>query len=92
MTKYDKICFVDHCIRHVLLSDLNDMGCHVTVLQQHTDDCASQYKTRNCSGDILRSHLDLNYVKVIRNYSGNGHGKGEVDTAAGFLKTYRSQK
>ncbi len=47
--------------------------------------------TVGTAGDISHSHLDLN-IKVIRNYSGNGHGKGEVDTAAGFLKTYRSQK
>ena len=62
------------------------IGCRVTTLHQRTDACAGQYKSKHSFGIISTSEQHLN-VHHITNYSASGHGKGEVDQAAGFLKT-----
>ena len=65
---------------------LTAIGCRVTTLHQRTDGCAGQYKSKHSFGIISTSEQHLN-VHHIANYSASGHGKGEVDQAAGFLKT-----
>ena len=49
-------------------------------------DVTGQYKNKHSFGIISTSEQHLN-VHHITNYSASGHGKGEVDQAAGFLKT-----
>ena len=55
-------------------------------MHQRTDGCAGQYKSKHSFGIISTSEQHLN-VHHIANYSASGHGKGEVDQAAGFPKT-----
>ena len=47
---------------------------------------AVQLSTSHAFGDISHSEMEIN-VKVILNFSASGHGKGEVDAAAGALKS-----
>ena len=68
------------------MPELITLGCQVTTLHQRTDGCAGQYKSKHSFGIISTSEGRLN-VKHIASYSASGHGKGEVDQAAGFLKT-----
>ena len=78
--------FVQHSVSKIIMPELKKMGCNISVLHQKTDGCGQQYKSKNCFGDISRSDSDLG-VKLVANFSASGHGKGEVDQAAGFLKT-----
>ena len=47
--------------------------------------CASQYRSKNTFLDLRTSEQDLGVPRHV-NYCGCGHGKGEVDAAAGYLK------
>lgn len=78
--------FVHNNITLLIIPELKKLGCNITVLHERTDGCASQYKSCHAFGDISRSEAEIN-VHVIRNFSASGHGKGEVDAAAGALKT-----
>ena len=78
--------FVDHCLSNIIMPKLTATGCRVTTLHQRTDGCAGQYKSKHSFGIISISEQHLN-VHHIANYNASGHGKGEVDQAAGFLKT-----
>lgn len=62
------------------------MGCPLSVLHERTDGCAAQCKSAKCFGNGSRSETNLGQ-KTVRSFSGSGHGKGEVDSAAGYLKT-----
>ena len=55
-------------------------------MHERTDGCARQYKSKHSFGIISTSNDNLN-VNHIANYIASGHGKGEVDQAAGFVKT-----
>jgi hypothetical protein len=38
--------------------------------------CQSQYKSRNCVGNIAESFQDLGYSKLVRHFFESSHGKG----------------
>jgi hypothetical protein len=43
--------------------------------------CQSQYKSRNCVGNIVESFQDLGYSKLVRNFFESSHGRGPQDAA-----------
>ena len=78
--------FVHHTVTKVIVPELAAIGCKFTTIHQRTDGCAGQYKSKNAFGDVSSSKQYIN-AKVIANFSSSGHGKGEVDAAAGYLKS-----
>ena len=78
--------FVIQNIRDIVIHELQQMGCHFTAIHCRSDGCGVQYKNCNFFGDLSRAKRDLG-VPIIWNYSAAGHGKGEVDSAAGVIKT-----
>ena len=55
-------------------------------MHEFTDGCSSQYKSRNCMGDVSRIHGELGYSKIIRNFYETSHEKGPQDATGGFVK------
>ena len=78
--------FVHKTIKDIVIYELKKMGCHFTELHCSSDGCAAQYKSCNVFGDMSRSEKDLG-IPITWSYSASGHGKGEVDSAAGVIKT-----
>ena len=82
--------FAQQNVQDIMLPELETLGCKVNVLHQRTEGCAAQYKSRHSFADISKSEQDLNVQRFV-NFSARGHGTGEVDQAAGFLKTEARQ-
>ena len=76
---------VQHSFQQIIMPKLKEMGCNITKIHQRTDTCAAQYRSKNTFLDLSTSEQDLGVPRQV-NYSGAGHGKGEVDAAAGYLK------
>ncbi|CAG2255254.1 unnamed protein product [Mytilus edulis] len=78
--------FTFHCQK--LISDyLKSISADITVMHEFTDGCSSQYKSRNCMGDVsFVAESELGYSKLIRNFFETSHAKGPQDAAGGFLK------
>lgn len=62
------------------------MGCHFTELHCRSDGWAAHFKNLQHFGDLSRFNEDLG-IPITWSYSAAGHGKGEVDSAAGVIKT-----
>ena len=63
------------------------MGINFSTIHQRTDGCAAQYKSRNLFGDVSNFERNFDGISYVASFSASGHGKGEVDSAAGYLKT-----
>ena len=78
-----------HAVVHIqkLISNdwTNDLKLNIKKMQEFTDGCAGQYKSRHCLGDVSCSLANLGYV-VQRNYFGTSYAKGEQDTAGANVK------
>ena len=55
-------------------------------MHEFTDGCSSQYKSRNCMGDVSRIQGELGYSKIIRNCYETPQAKGPQDAAGEFRK------
>jgi len=58
----------------------------VKVMQEWTDGCSAQYKSRHCMGDVSFSETDFSFP-TIRNYFETSHAKGPQDRAGANLKS-----
>jgi hypothetical protein len=75
-----------HFVHHVqtfISHYLQSINYSVTTLHEF---CQSQYKSRNCVGNIAESFQDLGYSKLVRNFFESSHGNGSQDAAGGLLK------
>ena len=76
---------VYHNLSEIIIFQLKAMQINFMTTPQRTDGCAAQYKTRNSFGDI--SNFKATGIACIANFSASGYGKGEVDSAAGYMET-----
>jgi hypothetical protein len=76
--------FTSYCQKNIS-EYLQSISAGVKTMHEFTDGCTSQYKSRNCMGDVSMS-ADLGYDVLIRNYYETAHAKGPQDAAGGFLK------
>jgi hypothetical protein len=65
---------------------LKSISADIKIMHEFTDGCSSQYKSRNCMGDVSRIHGELGYSKIIRNFYETSHEKGPQDATGGFVK------
>lgn len=78
-----------HFVHHVqtfISHYLQSINYSVTTMHEFCDGCQSQYKSRNCVGNIAESFQDLGYSKLVRNFFESSHGKGPQNAAGGLLK------
>lgn len=65
---------------------LKSLDLDIKVMHEFCDGCSSQYKSRNCMGDVCHACTSLGYEALIRNYHETAHAKGPQDAAGGILK------
>lgn len=73
-------------VHHVQKLISESINYTVTTMHEFCDGCQSQYKRRNCLGNLAESVNEFGYSKIIRNYFESSHGKGPQDAAGGLLK------
>ena len=61
------------------------VGYDVKIMQEWTDGCSAQYKSRHCMGDVAQSSSDFGYM-TIRNFFETSHAKGPQDGAGANQK------
>ena len=76
-----------HDIRVLLAKHFADIDYGLTVLEEFTDGCSSQYKSRNCFYDVSCSEEDFGFI-TRRNFFGTAHAKGPQDAAGGRIKLH----
>lgn len=59
----------------------DDLQLHITKLHEFTADCAAQYKSRHCNGDLSCSQADFGFT-IRRNFFDTSHAKGEQDAGS----------
>ncbi|CAC5415632.1 unnamed protein product [Mytilus coruscus] len=70
------IYFTLHCQKSIF-DFLKSVSADITVMHEFTDGCSSQYKSRNCIGDVsFVAESELGYSKLIRNNYETSHSKG----------------
>ena len=74
-----------HQVRKLVAEYLEDIKYDVEVMDEWTDGCSAQYKSRHCMGDVSFSNSDFGY-KTIRNYFETSHAKGPQDGAGANLR------
>jgi len=75
-----------HHVQKLISEYLKSINYTVTTMHEFCDGCQSQYKSRNCLGNLAESVNEFGYSKIIRNYFESSHGKGPQDAAGGLLK------
>ena len=74
-----------HQVRKLVAEYLEDIKYDVEVMDEWTDGCSAQYKSRHCMGDVSFSNSDFGY-RTIRNYFETSHAKGPQDGAGANLR------
>ena len=74
-----------HQVRKLVAEYLEDIKYDVEVMDEWTDGCSAQYKSRHCMGDSSFSNSDFGY-RMIRNYFETSHAKGPQDGAGANLR------
>ena len=74
-----------HQVRELVAGYLKEIKCDVEVMDEWTDGCSAQYKSRHCMGDVSFSNADFGY-RTICNYFETSHAKGPQDGAGANLK------
>ena len=74
-----------HRCREFVVDYLKQINYDVEIMHEWTDDCAAQYKSRHCMGDISYSNKDFGFI-TIRNFFETSHAKGPQDGAGANLK------
>ena len=64
---------------------VEDTKYDVEVMDEWTDGCSAQYKSRHCMGDVSFSNSDFGF-RTIRNYFETSHAKGPQDGAEANLR------
>ena len=70
--------FMEKCLQHLL-----DKGVQINDIQEFTDQCSNQYKSKNCF-----YHISNMKIPVTKHYFTNKHDKGPSDRAGGNFKRW----
>lgn len=65
-TKHDQHSV--HQARKLVAEYLEDIKYDVEVMDEWTDGCSAQYKSRHCMGDVSFSNSDFGYRTIRNNY------------------------
>ena len=74
-----------HEVQNQISDDLRSINYQTYIIHEFTDGCASQYKSRNCFGDLSYTKQDFGFT-IIRNFFETSHAKGVQDAAGGLIK------
>jgi hypothetical protein len=69
-----------------IIKDLREKGIQIQKVVKKSDGCVSQYKSANCFASMAKVGKEMGCTMELL-FTVSGHGKSEVDGAAGFLKT-----
>jgi len=76
-----------HHVRKTIINYLkHDLEYQIDFINEFSDGCSAQYKSRFCMNDIKNSYEDFG-IHCQRNYFETSHGKGEQDAAGSHVKT-----
>jgi len=73
-------------VQESIAAYLKSLDLDIKVMHEFCDGCSSQYKSRNCMGDVCHACTGLGYDALIRNYHETSHAKGPQDAAGGIQK------
>ena len=66
---------------------LEDIKYDVEVMDEWTDGCSAQFKSRHCMGDVSFSNSDFGYWTIRNNYYfETSHAKGPQESAGANLR------